>query len=353
MKDQNYHEELKIKNVLKLREILKDLPTFLEDFFRGIGDTTATRTRIGYAYDIKIFFHFLIEEVPFFMGKQIKEIQLEDLDRITATDIEVFMEYLTYYVKNENHRMSVEYQNNEKGKMRKLAALRTMYNYFFKKEKLSTNPPILVEMPKLHKKAIIRLELEEVALLLDQVESGQNLTDAQKKFHAYNRKRDFAIISLLLGTGIRISECVGLNIHHIDLSMNAIKVTRKGGDESVIYIGDEVANALSVYLQEREKMPALEGHTDALFISLQRKRLSDRAIQLLVKKYSKLVTNFKNITPHKLRSTYGTNLYRETGDIYLVADILGHSDINTTKRHYAEMNDDKRRYAANAIKLRE
>ena len=352
MKEQNYHEEVKIKNILRLRELLKELPPFLEDFFRGISDITATRTRIGYAYDIKIFFHFLTEEITYFMGKNTKDITLGDLDKITATDIEVFMEYLTYYVKNEDN-ITFEYQNNEKGKMRKLAALRTMYNYYFKKEKIETNPSVLVEMPKLHKKAIIRLELDEIALLLDQVESGDNLTDSQKKFHVYNKKRDLAIVSLLLGTGIRISECVGLNTQHVDLSMNAIKITRKGGDESVIYIGDEVAHALELYLQEREKIAALEGHTDALFISLQRKRLTDRAIQLLVKKYSKLVTNFKNITPHKLRSTYGTNLYRETGDIYLVADILGHSDINTTKKHYAEMNEDKRRYAANAIKLRE
>lgn len=73
----------------------------------------------------------------------------------------------------------------------------------------------------------------------------------------------------------------------------------------------------------------------------------------MVKKYSKLVTTIKNITPHKLRSTYGTTLYRETGDIYLVADVLGHSDVNTTRKHYAAQEEDRRRYAASVVKLRD
>ena len=88
-------------------------------------------------------------------------------------------------------------------------------------------------------------------------------------------------------------------------------------------------------------------------MSLQNKRISVRAVENLVKKYSKLVTNLKNITPHKLRSTYGTTLYQETGDIYLVADVLGHSDVNTTRKHYAALEDERRRRAAKVVKLRE
>jgi hypothetical protein len=138
----------------------------------------------------------------------------------------------------------------------------------------------------------------------------------------------------------------------VDFKTNGVKVHRKGGYETVVYFGDETQAALKRYLEERIKIEAAEGHTNALFLSMQRKRISVRAVELLVKKYSSLVTTMKKITPHKLRSTYGTSLYRETGDIYLVADVLGHKDVNTTKKHYAAIEEDRRRKAANIVKLR-
>ena len=89
----------------------------------------------------------------------------------------------------------------------------------------------------------------------------------------------------------------------------------------------------------------------ALFLSLQYRRITVRAVENLVKKYAKIVTPLKKITPHKLRSTYGTELYRETGDIYIVADVLGHRDVNTTRKHYAAISEDHRRAVADAVKL--
>ena len=121
-----------------------------------------------------------------------------------------------------------------------------------------------------------------------------------------------------------------------------------------VYFGSEVEMALYDYIEQiRKHTDALPGHENALFLSVQRKRISVRAVQDLVHKYASQVTPNKHITPHKLRSTYGTNLYRETGDIYLVADVLGHKDVNTTKKHYADLGDERRRKAATAVKLRE
>ena len=185
------------------------------------------------------------------------------------------------------------------------------------------------------------------------MESGENLTERQQKYHERTKTRDLALLTLMLGTGIRVSECVGLNIDDIDLKNNGIKVHRKGGAEVIVYFGTEVRDALCDYLEERNGITAVAGHEEALFLSLQNKRISVRAVENLVKKYSKLVTNLKNITPHKLRSTYGTSLYRETGDIYLVADVLGHKDVNTTRKHYAAIEDDRRRKAAKYVHLRE
>ena len=152
------------------------------------------------------------------------------------------------------------------------------------------------------------------------------------------------MLTLLLGTGIRESECVGLDIQDLDFDTNGMRILRKGGSEVILYFGDEVREALLDYLDERELITAKEGSEDALFLSMQRSRISVRAVENLVKKYSRTVTTLKNITPHKLRSTYGTQLYKETGDIYLVADVLGHKDVNTTR---------KRRKAAGKVKLRE
>lgn len=349
---QDYNENLKRNNTQRLRALLAELPDFLGEFFRGVWDNTSPRTRTAYAYDLKLFFSFLAESKKEFAGREISQLTIEDLQLITPDDIEMYMEYLTYYEKEENGE-TIKRSNDEKGKSRKLSSVRTLFSYFYKKRKISANPSELVDFPKIHERVITRLEINEVAKLLDEVESGEHLTRTQQRYHRFNSKRDLAIVTLLLGTGIRVSECVGINISHIDFETGGIKITRKGGNETIIYFGDEVEKALRDYLEERQSITAVEGNEDALWLSLQRRRLTDRSIQMLVKKYSRLVTSLKKISPHKLRSTYGTNLYRETGDIYLVADVLGHTDVNTTRKHYAEIGDDQRRKAARFVKLRE
>lgn len=344
-----YYQQKDIENIKKLREMMKELPPFCIEFFRGIEPRTSTRTRIAYAYDLSVFFDFLKKENPVFAKMERMDFKLEQLDQITVTDLEEYMEYLKYRFNEQNH----EIMNQERGIMRKISSLKSFYNYFFRTEKLTTNPAALVRLPKLHDKEIIRLDVDEVALLLDAVEQGEGLTEKQKAFHKRTRLRDLALLTLLLGTGIRVSECVGLDINDIDFKNGGIHIHRKGGKEVTVYFGSEVENALQDYLDERFGIIPEEGSEQALFLSMQRKRMNVRSVENLVKKYAHIVTPLKKITPHKLRSTYGTNLYRETGDIYLVADVLGHSDVNTTKKHYAALEDERRRSARNVVKLRE
>lgn len=347
MKEKAYHEKVNNKNELHLRELMAELPRFCRQFFIGIESTTASRTRIAYAYDLGIFFTYLHDTNPVYAKMEIQEFPLEMLDEITPMDIEEYLMYLKYYVKD-----GVERSNDESSLKRKLSSLKSFYNYFYRNQLIQQNPASIVKIPKLHEKNIVRLDVDEVAILLDEVESGEKLTKRQQAFHEKTKVRDLAILTLMLGTGIRVSECVGLDIDDVDFKNNGIKIHRKGGQEVVVYFGDEVRDALMDYMKEREHTIACEGHTNALFLSLQNKRLSVRSVENLVKKYAKLVTNLKNITPHKLRSTYGTNLYRETGDIYLVADVLGHKDVNTTKKHYAALEDERRRKAAKYVHLR-
>lgn len=347
MIEHTYSQKIDKENELKLRELLLKLPKFASEFFRGIESTTASRTRIAYAYDLIVFFNWLKKVNPSLANIDIHYIDISILDNLKAIDIEEYVSYIRYYVKN-----GAEHGNKEKGIKRKLVALRTFYKYYYKKERIKNNPSVLVDTPKLHDKAIVRLEPEEVADLLDNIESGEGLTVTQNKYHEKTSVRDLAIVTLLLGTGIRVSECVGIDLNDIDFKTNGIKIHRKGGYETIVYFGDETEAALKNYLAEREKIEAADGHKNAFFLSIQKKRISVRAVELLVKKYASLVTTMKKITPHKLRSTYGTSLYRETGDIYLVADVLGHKDVNTTKKHYAAIEEDRRRRAANIVKLR-
>ena len=295
--EENYHDEQNKNNILKLRKVLDTLPSFCRDFFRGIEPYTSTRTRLAYAYDIRLFFEFLHEKNSY--------------------------------------------------------CLRSFYNYYFQSERIEKNTAALVPLPKRHEKEIIRLEPNEVAILLDQVEDGTKLTKKELEYHKKTKLRDVALLTLLLGTGIRVSECVGLDINDVDFNNGGIKIRRKGGYEAIVYFGDEVETALLDYLEQREHIIPAEGHENALFLSLQNRRMAVRSVENLVKKYASRVTTLKKITPHKLRSTYGTELYKETRDIYLVADVLGHKDVNTTRKHYAALEEQRRRQAANAFHLRE
>ena len=353
-----YHDQKDIQNTLQLREVLKTLPGFVKTYFRAMEPTTSTRTRLSYAYDIRTFFRYLQENNPCFASQDVRYWTVNCLDKLDATDIEEYEEFLKVYDIEPDMAGAVrevkEVTNGEKGLKRKMSALRSFYAYFYKRQMIRTNPTMQVDMPKLHEKAIVRLDEGETAALLDLIDhGGDHLSGQKKRYYEKTRIRDLAIVTLMLGTGIRVSECVGLDIQDVDFRNNGIKIIRKGGNESIVYFGDEVEKALKNWIEERKDIEPLPGHENALFYSTQRKRMGVQAVENMVKKYARQITTQKKITPHKLRSTYGTSLYRETGDIYLVADVLGHKDVNTTKKHYAAMDDDRRRRAASAVRLRE
>ena len=346
----SYREQEKIENTVKLREFLQELPPYVKEYFRAKEPTTSDKTRLSYAYDMRVFYRFLKENNPSLKDLQISEITLEHLSALKPVDFEEFQEYLKAY-KTPDDRLET---NSRIGIARKMSCMRSFFDYLCKRQLLPSNPVRLVDMPKIKEKAIIQLDPDEVANLLDHIENyGNELTGVQLYHYNKQKYRDIAIVTLLLGTGVRVSECVGLNISDVDFKNNGIKVHRKGGAEVMVYFGDEVMEALLNYLEERNTITAVEGHTNALFLSIQNKRITVRAVEKLVKKYSQLVTNVKKITPHKLRSTYGTTLYQETGDIYLVADVLGHKDVNTTRKHYAALEEDRRRRAGRVVKLRD
>lgn len=347
-KNETFQQQSMQENTLKLRAILKELPAFCRAYFRGIEPSTSLKTRLGYAYDIRTFFRFLISQNPAFSDIDITGITLEHIEQLKPVDIEEYMEYLKLYYYNGQ-----KYTNDEHGIHRKMASLRNFYLYYHKRELIKNNPTVVVNMPKLHDREIIRLDTDEVDELLNLVEhGGDNLKGIKKTYYEKNKLRNIAIFTLFLGTGIRVSECVGLNIEDVDFKENRIRIIRKGGKEEYVYFGTEVADALGNYIElSRCLVQPQKGHEHALFYSIQKRRITVKAVENLVTEYASQVTTFKHITPHKLRSTYGTALYQQTGDIYLVADVLGHNDVNTTKKHYAAIGDDRKRKAAKAVTL--
>ncbi len=347
IRTEKYSREQEIKNTKKMREILEDLPGFCRQYFRGIEESTGARTRLAYAYDLRVFFEFIQRENPSLKNTSIRDFPISILERIGREDIEEYLDFLTYYEKDGQ-----VFTNDARGKARKLSAVRSLFKYFYTSEILTKDVTALVPLPKLHEKPIVRLDSDEVAKMLMKADSGAELTRSQQRFHDKTRLRDMAILTLLLGTGIRVSECVGLDLDDLDFREKGMLVHRKGGSESIVYFGDEVEAALKDYLEQRKQILPKEGHEKALFLSLQNRRITVRAVENLVKKYAGLATSLKKITPHKLRSTYGTSLYRETGDIYLVADVLGHKDVNTTRKHYAAIDEDRRKNARNIVRLR-
>ena len=345
----DYYRERDINNIKKIQILLNELPYFCSEYFVGIEQSTSTLTRLNYAHDLKTFFTYLHENILIFKNTKVEKLSISDLEKITISHIENFLSYLSFYDKD-----GINHTNKEASKSRKLSSIRHMLAYFYNKEKIAKNVGVKVKNPKLHKKEIIRLKENEANDLIETVTCGKGLTNKEYASAVRTKERDLALITLLLSTGIRISECVGLNISDINLEEKQFKVKRKGGNEQILYFNDIVKDLLETYINDermsiQKDIELLNGNTEPLFFSLQKKRMSTRAIQNLVKKFAKIVTPLKNITPHKLRSTFGTTLYSKTGDIYLVADILGHKDVNTTVKHYVAKDEDKLRDAADLI----
>lgn len=348
MPEYSYHKETDMKNIELIRKICEELPSYTKNFFRSIQQSKSSRTRLGYARDIKAFYEYIVECYTEKALNSPKDVTLEVLSSLDAMFIDDYMDYLQMYKKNGR-----TYTNGKAAIKRKICSLSVFYSYYYKNDLVDQNPVAKVERPRIPDKQIVRMDPAETAQFLDTVEYGLNLTNKQLQYHDKTKNRDLALLTLMLSTGIRISECIGLDIHHIDFDNMCIKITRKGGKEAIVYFSDEAIEPLQVYLEERKKITPVEGHENALFLSSQRKRISVRTVENLVKKYSRTAVPLKHITPHKLRSTFGTALYQETSDIYLVADVLGHTDVNTTRKHYADIDNERKRLARNKVQLRE
>lgn len=330
-----------IKNqeyLLKINEILKELPDYCRAFIEGRSTVLATRTQLGYLIDLQVFFYYLSTHNPVAARYEINKIPIDIINNIKPSDINEYLFFLKIYEKDGKI-----YQNSRAGVKRKLSTLKSMFKFLYNNEYIDENVTSKVEVPKIPNKEIITLEKYEIENLKTTVEIGKGgMSYMKKAYHKKNKNRDYALISLLLGTGIRVSECAGINIQDFNFKENRVTVTRKGGDVKSVYFNDITKEAVySYYLQRKEVVGLDEKHKDAFFLSGQNKRLSVRSIQDIVKKYSTMADSSKIISPHCLRKTFGTHLYGETNDIYLVSEALNHKSLNTTQKAYVAMSKER------------
>ncbi len=337
----------------KVFAICAELPPYLSAYFSSRKGNATAKTRLSYAYDLRSFFFWLRDTTPALMDKEPKAITTDDLKIVKGSDIDAYVAYLW---STNNHYAGVH---------RKFCCLNSFFLYLIRKDYLDANP--LDKAEKVTKDSaqkgvhVIKLQPKEIPQLLDTAEGGtvtgstmqMQLSNRQRAALDRNRVRDFTILTVLLGTGIRVSECVGLNRADLDLDNCVMEIDRKGEKRQRIALSDEVIDALETYLLYREGIHAAEEKdNDALFLSGQRRRMCVQTIENIVHKYTTMIGTKEHITPHKLRKTYGTELYNETGDIFLVAQALGHADVNTTKQYYVEESTENLLRHRNTFQMR-
>lgn len=339
-----YRLETELYDKEKIEYLLDTLPGFVTSYIKSISQTTTPKTRLSYLRDINQFLTYVKDADPSISSA--KKITPECLEHLSLDFFNTYLDFLTTYEENgkirTNSRVSIR---------RKLSSLRNLYNFLIISELIEINPITRVKIPDVKKdKNIIRLETDECENFLDTVEYGKgNLSPQMQKYFDKYAPRDTAIIYTLLRTGIRVSELVGLDIPDINIEKKSLTVVRKGGKKDIIYYGDELADILGDYLVYRKGIYTDEEYEDALFLSAQRRRITVRSVENLVKKYVNRAGIEKHITPHKLRTTYGTALYEATGDLYLVADALGHSSVTTTQKAYTEVSSERKKKYRNAL----
>lgn len=339
-----FYQSKEENQIIKYRESLELLPTYIRDYLISKEMITKYSTLIAYAYDLKNFLTYLKTNNPALNNVSIKDISVDVLDKLNECDIEEYQRYLRFSING-----TFKTQNSNKAIARKMTSIRGLFMYLEQRKYINRNVAIMVSLPKIKEsKVITRLDNSEthneIKMLLDGISSIEslNIPDKQMKFLQKSWMRDRAILNLLLGTGIRVSECEGLDLTDINFSNNCLNIKRKGGFYDNVYFNDMVAIYLKDYI-ECERLSYSSAISDeidknALFISNKSKRMSVDAIENMVAKYTQIILG-KRYTPHKLRATYGTVLYQKTGDIRLTADVLGHSSVTTTSKHYAAQTE--------------
>jgi integrase/recombinase XerC len=319
------------------------LPTFAKEFINHLSVTNkAKTTQIAYIYELCLFFQYLCDSLPGFPSSP-ADIEVSQVETIGHRNVESYLSW-----------SNRERSNGPRALARKQAVIRSLYRYMLREDMISRDITSKLEPIYVNQKLPKALEPNQIADLTDALETGIGLSKGQLKYHVYTEKRDYAIVLTLIGTGLRLSELCNLDIGKTNINKRHFEIVRKGNKETIIYFNEDIAQALNDYLLN-ERPRYVQNGIEALFLSIQGNRISKRAVQNLIAKYMGILKslghNTEGFSVHKMRSTFATLLLRETDNLAIVQDALGHSDPRTT-RIYAKVLDEQLKRAANLIKFK-
>ena len=339
----NYRDQTEHTYIEKKKQYLSQLPDYCTLFMNAKADKLEASTEANYAADFLTFFTWITQSIDKYIGMNTKDIPVECFEELTTYDIDAYLAYLTEYKSIDG---SVR-RNKNSAKSRKLSALKALCRYLNRVGLVKNNPTEYTETPKAIQKDIIVLSENEKKAIFTAIETGVGLDGKKLKGRSltssmHNRFRNKAIVTLLLGTGIRISELVGLDIDDIDFDQNVAFITRKGGKDDHVYFSNTVRAALEDYLVNGRILYNIPEDEKALFVSMKLKRLSVRSVEHMIHFYSDLAlgkTDKRRITPHKFRSTFGTEAALKSHDLELTAALMGHKNVATTSKYYVTYSD--------------
>lgn len=333
----------------KCQAIQDELPRFLSGFFAYLKGNVLPMTRLAYLHDIRFFCNYLIHETDLTEAEKIRDIKLDDFEKMKGVDVNIFIDYCRRY-KVEKESAIFIYENDKKSLSRKKSSISVLFKYLYRDELISRNitdafDPI--KLPKPGEREIKALQDDEVMRMLDSVSTGGNLTKKEREFWEKTKKRDKAILILFLTYGLRLSELQQLNISSFNFNRGEFKIYRKRGKESIMPLNKSVIKVVSSYInEERASDDKLsEEVRDALFLSLQGKRMTERQIRELVKKYTSIglaTSRDAGYSPHKLRATAATSLIGRGNSIFDVQALLDHENVTTTQLYAAHKKNIKK-----------
>ena len=338
----DYSKQLDAENERKIIEIGRSMPPFAKLYFDDAKRSKLSRTRLEYARNLRGFFVWM-KTLPRFENVDLNTVSASVMDSLTFEDFEDYKASIEFSARKDSNGNNLLSENTTVA--RKLSALRSFMKFYYMIGAIKNNLSLFISMPKIAEKNIIALDPSEVDSLIDTISSGYGLTEKQKKQQYKTIKRDTAIVLTLLGTGIRVSELVGLDLGSVDFNNGRLLITLKGGNDGYSYFGSQVEFVLYDYINSGRDLLSPLPDEKALFLSTQHRRITVRSLELIVKKYTSLsgISGADKITPHKLRATYGTHLYEQSGDIKLVATSLHHKSVETTSKHYVKDSDEHHR----------
>ncbi len=340
-----------------LKDYLRDLPDFVFSYVEEYYNGESVNTKLAYSLDIKVFFDFLRKE--FSDIKKNEDFTARDMEKVTPVILIRFKAYLreyeVSYITPRGKEVKRVLRNSAFGINRKLSAVRGLFIYLYKTEQIKENVTDKIDFMKLHQKIKKPLTTQETVSLLDALYNGERYFEG-RYLAEYNRRRlrDIALFITYLGTGVRVSELVALNVGDIDFGTDETTgtfiVTRKGGDQQEIFMPPQVYFAMKEYI---DSINAKD--TDPLFLNRSGERIKTGGVEKTLKTYCTAVgiTHPDKTRPHALRRTFACQLLADGVDIKMVAELMGHKNIEVTHRYYAQYSTEQRREVMQGHKIYE